>query len=156
MVVFAKPQDLALPNSSVGSRTGAAARTSSRSRAGAESALDGFFAMIATIGKFFAWNGPRRVAGLAEGFVNTFNRDYVNAHELCDTENVLAQFRSTTTTTWRRTWRSACGAWPTTRRLRQRAVNSCRASRTVYEWRTRRGPESAFTNLIEKCLIADL
>jgi hypothetical protein len=147
MVAFAKPQDLALPNSSVGSRTGAAARTSSRSRAGAESALGGLFAMIATIGKFFAWNGPRRVA---------FNRDYVNAHELCDAENVLAQFRSTTTTTWRRTWRSACGAWPTTRRLRQRAVNSSRASRTVYKWRTRRGPESAFTDLIEKCLIADL
>jgi len=29
--------------------------------------------------------------GLAEGFVHTFKRDYVNAHELRDAESVLAQ-----------------------------------------------------------------
>jgi putative transposase len=29
--------------------------------------------------------------GLAEGFVHTFKRDYVNVHELRDAESVLAQ-----------------------------------------------------------------
>jgi len=51
-------------------------------------------------------------SGLAEAFIGTFKRDYVDGAELQDAETVLAQvdgwFR--TTTPWRRTRRSACGA----------------------------------------------
>ena len=32
--------------------------------------------------------------GLAEGFVHTFKRDYVNVHELRDAESVLAQLET--------------------------------------------------------------
>ena len=64
--------------------------------------------------------------GLAEAFVHTFKRDYVNVHELRDAESVLAQLaaRSTTTTARRPIRRSACGARPTIGRWFQQAANS--------------------------------
>jgi hypothetical protein len=50
--------------------------------------------------------------GLAEGFVHTFKRDYVNVHELRDAETVLAPARRLVrmTTTARRPIRPRVGA----------------------------------------------
>jgi hypothetical protein len=63
---------------------------------------------------------PAQSNGLAEAFVKTFKRDYVDGAELRDAEAVLAQLSG-----WiedyspeRHTWRSGRGARPSTGRKR--------------------------------------
>jgi integrase-like protein len=64
--------------------------------------------------------------GLAEGFVHTFKRDYVNVHELRDAESVLAQLGGWIDDYNRQAPHSApgCGAQPTIGRWCQQAENS--------------------------------